>query len=137
MGERRFSRQRERIYQAVRDSRAHPTAQMVYEELREQMPRLSLGTVYRNLHLLAEEGALVELGGPVARFDAQLQPHTHLRCIRCGCVADAELAYDGSLDIQAARQGWRVESHSLIFNGICPKCGKESENMKGDSITWN
>ena len=49
MGERRFSRQRERIYQAVRASQVHPTAQMVYEELRAQMPRLSLGTVYRNL----------------------------------------------------------------------------------------
>ncbi len=131
MGERRFSRQRERIYQAVRASQVHPTAQMVYEELRAQMPRLSLGTVYRNLHLLAEEGLLVELDGPVARFDAQLRPHTHLRCMRCGCVADAEMAYDGGLDIQAARDGWQVESHSLIFNGICPACGKESEHLKG------
>ena len=131
MGERRFSRQRERIYQAVRASQVHPTAQMVYEELRAQMPRLSLGTVYRNLHLLAEEGLLVELDGPVARFDAQLRPHTHLGCMRCGCVADAEMAYGGGLDIQAARDGWQVESHSLIFNGICPACGKESEHLKG------
>lgn len=128
MGERRFSRQRERIYQAVHASRAHPTAQMVYEELRAQMPRLSLGTVYRNLHCLAEEGVLVELSGPVARFDAQTTPHAHLRCIRCGCVMDAEMPYDGALDGQAARNGWRVEHHSLIFHGICPTCGEESES---------
>ena len=57
----RFSQQRERIYQAVRISVEHPTAQMVYDTLRPEMPRLSLGTVYRNLHQMAQEGRLREL----------------------------------------------------------------------------
>lgn len=75
---RRYSRQRERIYQAVHASREHPSAQMVYDLLREEMPRLSLGTVYRNLHQMAQEGMLQELEGPTARFDACLAPHAHI-----------------------------------------------------------
>lgn len=59
----RFSHQRERIYQAVRDSREHPTAEMVYQSLKPEMPRLSLGTVYRNLHQMAQEGRLTEIPG--------------------------------------------------------------------------
>lgn len=59
----RFSHQRERIYQAVRDSGEHPTAEMVYQSLKPEMPRLSLGTVYRNLHQMAQEGRLTEIPG--------------------------------------------------------------------------
>ena len=66
----RFSQQRERIYQTVLESRAHPTAEMVYQQLKPEMPRLSLGTVYRNLQQMAREGRLTELDGPVTRFDA-------------------------------------------------------------------
>ena len=68
----RFSQQRERIYQTVLESRAHPTAEMVYQQLKPEMPRLSLGTVYRNLQQMAREGRLTELDGPVTRFDAAL-----------------------------------------------------------------
>ena len=63
----RFSQQRERIYQTVLESRAHPTAEMVYQQLKPEMPRLSLGTVYRNLQQMAREGRLTELDGPVTR----------------------------------------------------------------------
>ena len=80
----RFSQQRERIYQTVLESRAHPTAEMVYQQLKPEMPRLSLGTVYRNLQQMAREGRLTELDGPVTRFDAVTRPHTHFRCRACG-----------------------------------------------------
>lgn len=63
MRDRRFSHQREQIYLAIRESRAHPTAEMVYEQLKPQMPKLSLGTVYRNLRQMAREGRLLELDG--------------------------------------------------------------------------
>ena len=121
----RFSQQRERIYEAVRTSMEHPSAQMVYDALRPQMPRLSLGTVYRNLHQMAQEGRLRELEGPVARFDAVLPSHTHIRCVRCGQVADLELPYDPALDREAAGDGWVITGHELVFNGICPACGAE------------
>ena len=125
MKSQRFSQQRERIYEAVRTSMEHPSAQMVSDALRPEMPRLSLGTVYRNLHQMAQEGRLRELEGPVARFDAVLPSHTHIRCVRCGQVADLELPYDPALDREAAGDGWVITGHELVFNGICPACGAE------------
>ena len=125
MKSQRFSQQRERIYEAVRTSMEHPSAQMVYDALRPEMPRLSLGTVYRNLHQMAQEGRLRDLEGPVARFDAVLPSHTHIRCVRCGQVADLELPYDPALDREAAGDGWVITGHELVFNGICPACGAE------------
>lgn len=122
MKEKRFSQQRERIYQAVCDSKEHPTAQMVYDQLRPEMPKLSLGTVYRNLHQMAEEGRLMELAGPVNRFDAIVKPHTHLRCTCCGQVADGEIPYDEALDRAVEAEGWKINSHNLMFTGICPAC---------------
>lgn len=124
----RYSHQRERIYEAVCATKEHPTAQMVYDRLRAELPRLSLGTVYRNLHQMAVEGRLVELDGAVARFDAELRPHTHIRCAACGRVADLELPYDAALDSRAALDGWRIAGHSLLFQGICPACAGEQKN---------
>ena len=122
MKEQRYSQQRERIYQAVRDSREHPTAQMVYDALRPELPKLSLGTVYRNLQQMASEGRLVQLDGPVARFDAVLETHRHLRCTCCGQVEDGVLPYDAALDRTAMAEGWTITGHSLTFTGICPAC---------------
>lgn len=123
MQDRRFSHQRERIYAAVLNSHAHPTAEMVYQQLKPEMPRLSLGTVYRNLRQMAAEGRLMELSGPAARFDAVVIPHTHFRCTGCGAVLDLDLPYDPALDARAAEQGCTVMGHSLCFTGLCPQCG--------------
>ena len=118
----RYSMQRERIYEVVRNTDQHPTAQMVYDALHQELPKLSLGTVYRNLHQMAEEGRLIELDGPVSRFDAMVEPHTHLRCGACGQVADLELPYDRTLDQTMAADGWTITGHNLMFTGICPAC---------------
>ena len=123
----RHSEQRDRIYQAVCASREHPTAQMIYDELRPLMPKLSLGTVYRNLQQMARDGRLVEIDGPVARFDATIHPHTHLRCKDCGSVADVELPYDPALDQVCRMEGWNIIGHNLMFTGICPDCAGENK----------
>ena len=96
MKEQRYSQQRERIYQAVRDSREHPTAQMVYDALREESPKLSLGTVYRDLNQLAEAGELSRIALPdgSCRFDGTLHGHSHIVCERCGAVEDVEVLAD-------------------------------------------
>ena len=121
----RYSHQRERIYETVCAMKEHPTAQMVYDALRAELPKLSLGTVYRNLHQMAQEGRLTELSGAIARFDAEIRPHTHARCERCGAVADVALPYDSALDGKAAVEGWSVSGHELMFTGICPACAGE------------
>ena len=124
----RYSRQRELIYQSVRASRAHPTAEMVYTALKPQHPTLSLGTVYRNLHFLSDEGKLVRMPFPVERFDGDLHPHSHFCCEKCGTVMDVELPYDETLDGQAARLlGHKVDRHSVVFYGLCGDCAAGDE----------
>lgn len=125
----RYSRQREMIYRAVAGSKEHPTAEMVYQWLKPANPNLSLGTVYRNLNLLAAEGTLVRMPFPVERYDACTQPHSHLRCEGCGRVVDVELPYDGELDAAAgaAAPELTVHRHDVVFYGLCPACGKAEE----------
>ena len=129
MERRRYSQQRERIYQVVVASNQHPTAQMVYDTLRQEMPQLSLGTVYRNLRQLAQEGRLRELDGPTARYDSVLRPHSHIRCLRCGALADAGTPYDPALDQGDVARGWTVRGHDLLFHGVCPACAEKIENQ--------
>ena len=123
MREQRYSKQRECVYEAVRMSKEHPTADMIYQTLRPEMPKLSLGTVYRNLQQLAQDGRLIEIDGPVARFDAEVKPHSHFRCGSCGRVSDVDLPYDPVLDqVAGSASGWKIRGHSLMFYGICPSC---------------
>ena len=132
---RRHSQQRERIYETVLAFRGHPTAQTVYDALRSELPQLSLGTVYRNLRQLAQEGRLRELSGPVARYDSVLRPHGHIRCVGCGALLDMPEPYDPALDRSAAPAGWTVRGHDLIFQGVCPACAENdiSNQMKGEA----
>ena len=132
MAGKRYSRQRELIYQAVCGSKEHHTAEMVYQWLKPENPNLSLGTVYRNLNLLAEEGALIRMPFPVERYDAEVRPHTHFRCKKCSKVFDM-MAFDQAqsgfdqVDETAAKTfpGFRVEGHDLTFTGLCPACQEE------------
>ena len=128
MSERRFSHQREEIYQAVCGRQDHPSAEMVYRQLKTDMPRLSLGTVYRNLHQMAQEGMLQELEGPTARFDACLAPHAHIRCTCCGRVMDLSALEEPAPVRSAAEAGWQVERYSLMLEGICPACAGKDHN---------
>lgn len=128
----RYSRQREKIYQTVLDSGEHPTAEMVYDRLKPEMPQLSLGTVYRNLRQLVREGQLREVDGPVVRFDGKTALHSHARCVSCGAVIDLdEIAYDRALDRQVGH-GWQIMEHTLVFNGLCPDCVKKTTSLKGE-----
>ena len=123
----RYSLQREKIYAVVRESIQHPTAETVFAWLKPEIPRLSLGTVYRNLHRMAEEGRIRELPGPIVRFDGNTDPHAHFTCLRCGAVSDADVSYDAGLDDAASTGGFRACCHALMFYGTCPLCAGEEE----------
>ena len=121
MNGKRYSRQRELIYEALRQTEQHPTAEMIYQWLKPANPSLSLGTVYRNLNLLADEGAIRRMAFPVERYDAK--PHPHFCCDQCGAVYDLHLPYDAELDRQALlASGHDVTGHEVVFHGICTKC---------------
>ena len=124
MNGKRYSRQRESIYRCLRESREHPTAEMVYHMLKPDNPSLSLGTVYRNLNLLADEGIITRMPFPVERYDANNEPHPHFRCRKCGAVYDLEgVEYDASLDEKiGVLSGHQVDRHDLVFSGICTHC---------------
>lgn len=119
------SRQRELLLEILCSTTCHPDADWVYARMREKMPNVSLGTVYRNLARLAEEGVILKLdvGQTKDRFDGFAAPHYHLACKGCGAVVDIPLAYTKSLDDNAGKEsGCEIESHSLLFYGKCPSC---------------
>ncbi len=118
----RYSRQRELIYRTLKASHEHPTAEMIYQALKPTNPNLSLGTVYRNLNLLVEEGIIARMSFQVERYDADLSPHAHFACSCCGRVSDLMVPYDEELDRQAAQAGYQVEGHKVLFTGRCADC---------------
>ena len=123
MNGKRYSRQRELIYEALRQTEQHPTAEMIYQWLKPANPSLSLGTVYRNLNLLADEGEIRRMAFAVERYDAKTMPHPHFCCDQCGAVYDLHLPYDAELDRQALlASGHDVTGHEVVFHGICTKC---------------
>ncbi|KUK26767.1 MAG: hypothetical protein XD60_1034 [Acetothermia bacterium 64_32] len=125
----RWTRQRRLIVEALQGRTDHPTAEELYQELREKGAQISLATVYRNLRALAREGKLKELqGNGPDRFDPNTHPHYHFRCTACGRAFDLELPYRRELDGLDLGQGFRVLGHQLIFLGLCPNCqGKKEE----------
>lgn len=127
----KYSRQRELVLETVRKYPVHPTADFVYTHLREEHPNISLGTVYRNLNLLAELGLIHKIAIPNGsdRFDFRTDEHYHMICNKCGQVFDAELSILRELDTQIEKAtGFLVTGHDLIINGICSHC-KEQQNL--------
>lgn len=119
------SKQRERIFQILRSTRTHPTAEWIYEQVRSQMPRISLGTVYRNLHILTRQKRIQELdfGEGTRRYDAFTGEHYHFVCERCGTVSDLDIEpmQDLNARIDPSIPGI-VRSHRLDFFGVCSNC---------------
>ena len=121
----RKSKQREAILNFLRRTSSHPTAYHVYEAVRQEMPNISLGTVYRNLKLLRDEAEIIELdlAGSLSRFDGDLSSHYHFRCERCGRVFDVDEPVDLERNERVAKKtGFRVSHHVLEFRGLCRDC---------------
>lgn len=121
----KMTRQRKLILEVLRSTKTHPTAEWIYQQVRRDLPSVSLGTIYRNLNTLREEGLLLELnyGKHQSRYDATTSPHYHVRCTHCGIVRDVPLASLSGVDEQVETlTGFAVGNHRLEFNGICPDC---------------
>ena len=121
----RVTRQRQVLLDELCQVRTHPTADELYQMARKRLPRISLGTVYRNLELMAENGMIqkLEVGGTQKRFDGNAEPHYHVRCLKCGRVDDLEMALSEDVEALARQQtGYSILRHSLEFSGFCPAC---------------
>lgn len=121
----RLTKQRQIILEELRAVTSHPTADEMYEMIRKRLPRISLGTVYRNLEILSDKGVIqkLDVGGTKKRFDGNVDTHYHLRCIECGRVDDVHLDPDHALEERvAALTDYQILKHSLEFVGVCPAC---------------
>ena len=125
---RKNSRKRKAILEALSAVTDHPSADMLYAALKPRYPELSLGTVYRNLAVLAEEGLVVSVAHVAGqeRYDARTEDHAHFICRACRRVIDLELE-DTVSPLYAGmeeRFGLRPEGHSLNICGLCPRCAE-------------
>ncbi len=120
----RMTRQRQLVLDAVRARCDHPSADDIYLDVRQKDPRISRGTIYRNLMILVEQGAIVHVRVPAAdRYDLRLDFHCHMFCTGCGAVEDAPIPYQQEWDERAAAgTGYAVTRHRTIFEGLCPAC---------------
>mgnify|MGYP001011087819 FL=1 len=124
----RYSRQRELIARNLKNRSDHPSADMVYASVREQMPHISLGTVYRNLKDMTACGEAISfMVDGKEHFDGRNTPHIHLCCSRCGSIVE-RLVIPEELQLLAG-DSFKVEN--VVFQGICESCRqKEVEDRE-------
>jgi Fur family ferric uptake transcriptional regulator len=120
----RLTSQRRLILEELRSVTTHPTADELYGMVRRKMPRISLGTVYRNLEMLSSLGLVRKLENAAGqkRFDGDVSPHHHIRCDTCGKVGDIFDAPDISDIGERVNTDFQITALSLEFSGICPQC---------------
>jgi len=129
MKELKYSRQREAVKEALQTRFDHPTADALYQSLREKYPHISLGTVYRNLSLLTDTGSIrkISCGDGSEHYDYNVSDHYHFVCRECGKVMDLDIDLIRSLnDMAVGPDIGIVNFHSLIFYGYCRECYKKS-----------
>ncbi|MCK4547189.1 MAG: transcriptional repressor [Candidatus Eisenbacteria sp.] len=132
---RRMTLQRKIILEEIEKVNAHPAADEVYELVRGRLPKISLGTVYRNLEILSESGLIrkLDLGDGQWRFDGNLKDHYHVQCIRCGRIGDVfcKPCEDLEESVQEKTE-FEILSHRLDFVGLCPECKRKEEQQWQD-----
>lgn len=121
----RLTTQRQIILEELGKVKTHPTANEVYDMVRKRLPRIGLGTVYRNLELMADSGIILklEVGGTQKRFDATVEPHYHIRCSSCGRVDDVHIEVQEQIN-QLAKyaSNYEILGHHIEFSGVCEDC---------------
>lgn len=123
----RLTTQRQIILEELAKVKTHPTASELYDMVRRRLPRIGLGTVYRNLELMADNGMILklEVGGTQKRFDATTAPHYHIRCSCCGKVDDMDVpVIDNLVKSAAESSSYQILGHHVEFLGICLDCQK-------------
>lgn len=123
----RMTLQRRVILEELRKQNNHPSADELYDRVRAKLPRISLGTVYRNLEILTELGEIqtLELSGSIKRYDGIPKKHYHIRCVQCGRVDDAPIAPLNQIEDELyGSTVYTIIGHRLEFTGLCPSCSK-------------
>ncbi len=125
------SKQRERMLELLGQAAIHPTADWLYQNLKNEFPNLSLGTVYRNLNILVEQNLIQKLpfGSTHDRYEIIKNPHYHLVCEQCGCIIDFDMPQYTKINEQAQKMsGFNISRHRIDFFGTCEKCQAKDTN---------
>ncbi|MCI5210138.1 MAG: transcriptional repressor [Candidatus Electrothrix sp. ATG2] len=126
----RLTTQRQILFEELSKVNTHPTAIELYDRVRKRLPKIGLGTVYRNLELMADSGIIgaVELCGNQKRFDPTPDPHYHVRCSVCGKLEDIDIDVQEIMTKSAdERSSYQILGHNVEFAGECPACQKAKE----------
>lgn len=128
--------QRRKIFEILHGSELHPSAESVYEAAQQEMPTMSLRTVYQTLNDLAAMGeiAVLDLGTGASRFDPTTVPHHHLVCDRCGAVRDIHTDFPEVVVPPTAADGFTVGSTEIVFRGVCSACA-DAENLQHSTLS--
>lgn len=117
----RYSRQREALVELLKSTTSHPDAEWLYTNLKKKYPNISLGTVYRNLRTLAQNGEILELPADgISHFDGDISEHYHFHCSKCGRIYDLPRGSVKAPEITAC--GFEISGFELMFRGICVNC---------------
>lgn len=121
----KYSKQRESLLELLRSTRSHPSADWLYENLRKDFPNISLGTVYRNLGVLVENGEIIKIRTSFNKehFDGFTHDHSHFVCRNCNRILDVDIDGMKSVENQSAEKlNAEVDAHVLVFYGVCSNC---------------
>ena len=121
-----YSRQRNAILSALRSTVSHPTALSIYETVKEDIPNISLATVYRNLNALAQNGdiLIIPIEGQPEHYDGDHSSHMHFCCKGCGAILDIPGRSDLSEGIEQYLN-CKILSSTVVFSGLCQQCRSE------------
>lgn len=125
----KYSRQREAIRNFLKTRCDHPTAETIYAHVREDHPKISLGTVYRNLGQLSERGEVLKIicGDGADRYDARTDPHYHFVCSSCGAVRDVSVEdVSAPAFLPGCEPEDEIDRCSILFYGTCSACRKKA-----------
>lgn len=136
MKQKRNTRQRRLVLEAVQARTDHPSADEIYLDVRREDDKISRGTVYRNLNILAESGEITHVRVPAAdRYDLRSERHYHIFCEGCGGVFDAPVVYQEEYDRRVEEEtGFRIQRHRTVFEGLCPDCLAKKETDRDKHI---
>ena len=118
----RYSHQRELIKEIIYSTNSHPNADWIYIEVKKSVPNISLGTVYRNLKQLNDEGIIRTIyDGSIARYDWNMNSHDHLKCKKCGNLIDVQLPEPDIKRKVKKKYNFKVDGVEMTLIGTCSK----------------
>jgi len=121
--EKRVTCQKKIILDYLKSVQTHPSAEIIFKKVRKKLPRISLGTVYRNLNVMKERGDILEISSQIARYDGDVSPHSHFVCEKCGKIFDVfqkiKMPKLNKIKVEPVKH---IKNYQIYFYGACKKC---------------